>query len=260
MPSPTSADDQVEPALPGSARWWLDRSSPPPRRRRGTLTLEAVVAAAGEVLQERGAQALTMRAVAEALGTGQASLYRHVASREELVTLLVDRALAVAGSPPPAHLDWRAAAEWSAHLFRRHLLERPALVPLLRGTGRLGPESIAGLEHAVSTLVGAGLPPATAGAAAGALATFIIGSVQLTAGIDAGDPGERRARRDLFAAQDPAVRPTVVRHADALAGVGADQEFTVGLTALLDGIAALAGGGGDGRRGHHGGGAVPVSG
>ncbi|MCU1685129.1 MAG: hypothetical protein JWQ81_5868 [Amycolatopsis sp.] len=51
-----------------------------------------------DLLDTRGAAALTMRNLAEALDCTQASLYRHVRNREELVTLLVDMTSAWARS------------------------------------------------------------------------------------------------------------------------------------------------------------------
>ena len=51
--------------------------------RKATLTTEAVVAAAIEVLDEGGVAGLSMRRVAEHLGTGAASLYAHVSGKEE---------------------------------------------------------------------------------------------------------------------------------------------------------------------------------
>ena len=180
-----------------------------------------------------------MRAVAGALGCAQASLYRHVRDREELVTLLADRAISVASSPPPPDLDWAGRAAWSARLFRAHLLRHPALVPLLRGTERLGPNALAGQEYALSLFTGAGLSPALASAAASALATFIVGSVQFNLGLDAADPGERHHRQLLYRSRDPSVTPLLVQQADVLAGVGSDDEFEVGLNALLAGFRDL---------------------
>ena len=53
---------------------------PAPRRRpaRAPLTIEAIVDAAFRVLDREGANGLSMRRVAEELGTGPASLYWHV--------------------------------------------------------------------------------------------------------------------------------------------------------------------------------------
>jgi TetR/AcrR family transcriptional regulator, tetracycline repressor protein len=124
-------------------------------------------------------------------------------------------------------------------LFRAHLLRHPALVSLLRGTERLGPNSLAGQEYALSLFINAGLSPALASAAASSLATFIVGSVQFNLGLDAADPGERDNRRLLYRSRDPAVTPLLVQHADTLAGVGKDDEFEVGLSALIAGFRHL---------------------
>src|SRR5215469_4501982 len=92
------ADPKPDPR-PGTAAWWLAREEQPTRkRRRRSLTLEAVLEASLTLLDARGADALTMRSVAGALGCSQASLYRHVRNREELVTLLYDRAISVAST------------------------------------------------------------------------------------------------------------------------------------------------------------------
>jgi TetR/AcrR family transcriptional regulator, tetracycline repressor protein len=245
-PTTTTAPSAPPPAgpgtgpRPGTAAWWLDRDKQPARkRRRRSLTLEAILDASLDLLDAHGAAALTMRSVAGALGCAQSSLYIHVRDREELVTLLADRAISVASSPPPDGLDWAGQAAWSARLFRAHMLRHPALVSLLRGTERLGPNSLAGQEYALSLFINAGLSPALASAAASSLATFIVGSVLFNLGLDAADPDERHNRRLLYRSRDPAVTPLLVKHADVLAGVGANDEFEVGLAALIAGFRYL---------------------
>ncbi len=237
--TPPLEDPQADPQ-PGTAAWWLAREKLPARKRRSrTLTLEAILDASAALLDAYGAGGLTMRSVADALGCRQASLYRHVRNREELVTLLADRAIRVASAPPPDGMDWAGQAAWSARLFRAHLRRHPGLVPLLRGTERLGPNSLAGQEYALELFTRAGLSPGLAAAAASSLATFIIGSVQFNLGLDASDPGERHHRRLLYTSRDPAVFPLLVRHADILAEVDSDDEFEVGLNALLAGFRNL---------------------
>ena len=195
------------------------------------------------LLDASGAGALTMRGVASALGCSQASLYRHVRNREELVTLLYDRAIGVASTPPPDSLDWVGQAAWSARLFRAHLRAHPGVVSLLSGTERLGPNSLAGLEYAVGLFTGAGLSPRLASAAASALAPVIVGSVQFNLAVDASDPAGHRDRRLLYQSRDPAATPLLVRHAAVLAEVNGDDEFEVGLNALLAGFRDLMEGG-----------------
>ncbi|WHT19462.1 TetR/AcrR family transcriptional regulator [Crossiella sp. CA-258035] len=230
----------AEAPRPGTAAWWLARESEPARqRRRRSLTLEGILDASMALLDDRGAAALTMRNVAEALGCTQASLYRHVRNREELVTLLIDRAISVASTPPPEDADWAEQAAWSARLFREHLRRHPGVASLLRGTERLGPNSLAGMQYGLALFIGAGLRPGLASAAASALATFVIGSVHFNLGLDRQDPEERRHRRELFRSRDAAACPLLVQHAEVLAEVGSDEEFEVGLTALLTGFRAL---------------------
>ena len=62
--------------------------------RRTALTVDGIVAAAIEVLDEGGMAGLSMRRVAQRLGTGAASLYAHVSGREELLELVVDELVA----------------------------------------------------------------------------------------------------------------------------------------------------------------------
>lgn len=244
LPGDAAAADPKADPRPGTAAWWLAREKQPDRkRRRRSLTLEAILDASLALLDARGADGLTMRNVADVLGCSQASLYRHVRSREELVTLLADRAISVASSAPPDSLDWAGQAAWSARQFRAHLRRHPGLVSLLRGTERLGPNSLAGLEYAVGLFTSAGLSPRLASAAASSLATFIVGSVQFNLGLDASDPAERRHRRLLYRSRDAAATPLLVRYADVLAEVSSDDEFEVGLGALLTGFRDLIEGG-----------------
>ncbi|MGP3939403.1 TetR/AcrR family transcriptional regulator [Streptomyces sp. 6N106] len=238
-PEEPRKNQRAEPR-PGTAAWWLARENEPARpRRRRSLTLDAVLDAAMALLDTRGAAALTMRNIADELGCTQASLYRHVRNREELVTLLVDRAVAVASSVPPDGGDWAEKAAWSARLFRAHLLRHPGVASLLRGTERLGPNSLAGVEYSLELFIGAGLSPRLASAAASSLATFVLGSVHLNLGLDMSDPQESRHRRLLYRSRDAAAFPLLVQHADTLAEVSSDDEFEVGLNALLTGFRAL---------------------
>ena len=81
------------------------------RRRRPTrrtaLTLDAIVAAAIETLDEAGVAGLTMRRVAEQLGTGAASLYAHVSGRDELLELVFDELVGQVPLPEPDPDHWR---------------------------------------------------------------------------------------------------------------------------------------------------------
>jgi hypothetical protein len=114
-------------------------------------------------------------------------------------------------------------------------LPRPGVPGLL---GRPGADCG---TNALELFTGAGFSPRLASAAACAPATFIVGSVQCDLGLDISDPDERRHRRLLYASQDATRAPLLVRHADVLAVVDGDDEFEVGLAALLRGFHELIG-------------------
>jgi hypothetical protein len=75
----------------------IDRESAPeiaaqrPRGRPPTLDREAVLETAIGLLDAEGVDALTMRRLASELGVSAMAPYRHVASKDELLMVLVDR-------------------------------------------------------------------------------------------------------------------------------------------------------------------------
>ena len=77
---------------------WRTPRKPPTRR---TLSREAIVEAALGVLRKEGVDGLSMRRVAVELSTGAASLYAHVANKEELVELLYDEVVGEIPIPVP---------------------------------------------------------------------------------------------------------------------------------------------------------------
>ncbi|QMU74369.1 TetR/AcrR family transcriptional regulator [Streptacidiphilus sp. P02-A3a] len=115
------------------------------------------LAAAGVALADRdGLAAVTMRAVAQALGAGPASLYRYVATREELLELMIDQAVGEIRCPAPGGGgrpdDLLALARQKRELYLRH----PWLLDATATRSPLGPHALAQLEYALAAL--AGLP------------------------------------------------------------------------------------------------------
>lgn len=104
-------------------RLMWDPPEPSSDRPKRSLSLDAIVSAALRLADEKGIEALSMRKVAAALGSGTMSLYNYVASRDELIELMIDRAYGEMPAPG-AELDWRSRVrvlvrgEWE--LFHRH--------------------------------------------------------------------------------------------------------------------------------------------
>jgi AcrR family transcriptional regulator len=131
----------------------------PERAARGPLPehSRAEIAAAGITLADaRGLGSVTMRSAAAAIGTAPASLYRYVATRDELVELMADQVYGELSYEPPTGqpaADLLRLAQRARALYHRHpwLLDVPA-------TGNLpGPNAVAFIEHILAALAGVDL-------------------------------------------------------------------------------------------------------
>ncbi|WNM29607.1 TetR/AcrR family transcriptional regulator [Streptomyces sp. Li-HN-5-11] len=147
--------EQQEPAIP--VIWMRPEQAPvgrPAERSRAEITAAAV-----ELADREGLEAVSMRRVASALGTGAASLYRYVATRDDLLDLMTDSTASEYDLPAPSG-DWQAdllaVAHQARHIMRRH----PWLPALVIGRPALGPHGIDLLEHVLGTLAGHPATPA----------------------------------------------------------------------------------------------------
>jgi AcrR family transcriptional regulator len=121
-----------ESALPTPPR---PRRRREPPTRRTALTVEGIVAAAIDVLDETGVSGLSMRRVAQRLGTGAASLYAHVSSKEELVELVFDELVGRVPLPEPDPERWREQLHQMATDLRQILISHRDVA--LAGLGRI---------------------------------------------------------------------------------------------------------------------------
>lgn len=88
----------------GPVRIWV--GSEGEERPKERLTRERIVDEALAQMREHGYEAVSMRSIARGLETGPASLYAHVANREELDQLLVERITGLVAIPEPDPDRW----------------------------------------------------------------------------------------------------------------------------------------------------------
>jgi AcrR family transcriptional regulator len=223
----------------------LWRADPPTRPSRG-LSRERIIAAAVEFADADGLAALSMARLAERLGCGTMSLYRHIANKEELLTFM----LSTAPGPPcvPAHrVDWPGAlADWAAGLwdvYHRH--------PWILQTASAGPPAdpgqLAWLDAGLAALGGTPLAEREKLAAVMAVLHYVRGAAALDieAGQDTGADYPTLLRRVVDADRLPAL--AAVLEAGVFDGPGNDHlgEFRSGLAQLLSGVAATIAGSAD---------------
>jgi AcrR family transcriptional regulator len=110
-----------------------------------------IIKVALSVADREGMAAVTTRRVARELGTGPASLYRHVATRADLIDLMVDDALAEYQAPVTTG-RWREDIV-AEHMHRlRYLRSRPWLIDAVLERPPIGPAAVKLLEHALEQL------------------------------------------------------------------------------------------------------------
>jgi AcrR family transcriptional regulator len=149
---------------------------PAPRRGpRQRLDLARVVDAAIAAADRAGPAALSMRALAQALGIGPASLYTYVPGRAELLELMVDRV--VGQQPlPPVDAGWRAGL---GHLARADLAAfraHPWLLQVATSRTVLGPHVVTRYEAALGLLDGLGLAAIDVAGCVAAVESFTRGA------------------------------------------------------------------------------------
>lgn len=214
------------------------------------LTVERIVRAGIAIADAEGLDALSMRRVAVDLGASTMALYRHVASKDDLVALMVEVAMADVPLPDSAPRDWRHGLERAAYrdwdLYHRH----PWILPRVMVTTRahFSPALAADSESAFSSFDGLDLEPAEAFRYMFMFASYVQGvALTYVSDVEAERQSEIAMTQGTTKASDQAQNPlfepgAYPRLARAMrAGADPwdlDALFTSGLAGVLDGIAA----------------------
>ncbi|NDU74068.1 TetR family transcriptional regulator [Actinomadura sp. DSM 109109] len=229
--------------------------TPPGRRPRRAgparqpLTQEAIVETAVRVLDAEGLEAVTMRRVAQELGTGPASLYAHVSGKEELRELMLDRVAAEIRLPVPDPARWQEQLKELAFEIRRVYTSHRDIAMVSIGLVPTGPHLLDVAEAQLALMRAGGVPKRIAGMAVDTLGMYLdadsiednVYFARSPAGVD--DPWAHfqayiRQVRDYFAALPKDRYPTVSGMADELTAEGGDERFAFGLDLLVRGIAS----------------------
>jgi AcrR family transcriptional regulator len=139
----------MRPEVPGEVIWMRPERAAagrPAQRSRAEITAAAMAIADGQ-----GLAAVSMRRVAAQLGTGAASLYRYVDTREDLLDLMTDATGAEYSFPLPSG-DWLddllGLGQQARGIMRRH----PWLPLLVITRPVLGPNGLRLAEHVLEVL------------------------------------------------------------------------------------------------------------
>ncbi|WP_236623302.1 TetR/AcrR family transcriptional regulator [Demequina mangrovi] len=199
-----------------------------------------MLAAAVEIADRDGIEALTIRALADHVGTKPMSIYHHVAGKEVLLDGMVDIVFSEI-EKPPVELEWRDALRVRCRSAREVLARHQWSVPLLESRHHPGPELLAHHEAVLATLDRAGMPLPLVAHAYAVLDSFVYGFAMQEANL-AVQSGEADAElaEEIAAAFDPGAYPMMTRFAMEHAmrpDFNFGDSFDYGLDLLLDGLA-----------------------
>jgi AcrR family transcriptional regulator len=203
------------------------RSEPP-------LSLERIVATAVELLDAEGVDGLTMRRLADRLGSGAMSLYWYVDNKEAVFDLALDSVLGYGGPPQTAaSQDWRGEVVHMLEDWRASMLRHPWSAALLPRRA-LGPNMLSRLELLSRTLSGAGVADADLNVAIWSLWNYVMGATITRGSFELSDDDRVAAQQRLTGLSE---RYPTIERSRLLLDNDWDGAFRSGLDFLLDGLA-----------------------
>lgn len=222
------------------------------------LSRTTIVAAAIEIADTEGLEAVSIRRLATKLGARPMSLYSHIERKGDLIDLMVDEVMG--GSVLPESLpsgNWRADLRRIAQRTRENIRSHPWMIAAAFRRPFIGPNALRHIDQSLAAVSELPLPPERKRAVLLAVDTYTLGFVRwelksmdkgkgpagACAGIDDGGPSG--AEIDAYIAAQAASGK--YPHLHELGGkknmsLGVKAEaFESGLNWLIAGIAAEVG-------------------
>lgn len=208
-----------------------------PRRARNSLTKAEIVEAARGILETSGAEALTMRAVAQRLGAAPMALYTHVASKEEVQDAALDGLLAQLDLVDDPDRPWTEVVVGYAERHLALLATNPWAVPILLARPVPGPAATAIGEVYLATALRGGASARTAVEAFTGVLAVIYGAAGFLTGAGADPEAQPRADVEERIVDTPrGMFPATEAVASELAAFGSPAQVHDILTALVEGL------------------------
>ncbi|MEV5962658.1 TetR/AcrR family transcriptional regulator [Kribbella sp. NPDC051952] len=228
--------------------WQPISPAKPVRTPKEPLTRERIVDSAMRLMVDHGYDAVSMRKIAQDLGTGPASLYAHVANKKELDQLLVDRAAEQMNIPGHADPDrWQEQLKDAMREMLRVMRANPGVARAAIGNVPLGERALLSTEWILTLLKAGNLPDQAAAWAVDLIPLYVTAiafeeSVQGASGWSEADVERYVGELRTFFNSLPADRfPITVALAPALtSGATGDERFEFGIAVITAGLASLA--------------------
>jgi AcrR family transcriptional regulator len=210
---------------------------PGPRPR---FSREEVASRALELMDAHGAEAVTIRRLANELGMSPMALYRYFPSKTDLMDAAIETAAAELELPRSGAAPWKEQLGDLARALFRSGVAHPSAARERFNRPLQTPRAMSVTDCAIALLLEAGLSKSDAVAAFKALLVHTLGAAAFAAGESR--PEVRRRAKARHGALRTDELPAMSAVADELtAALGGSEAFEFGLAGLLDEIE---------RRGH----------
>lgn len=210
---------------------------------RQPLSVEAIVEAGIRILDAEGLDGVSMRRVAQELGTGPASLYAHVSNKDELLELMLDRVsseIRIPGEPDPSR--WKEQLKELCRETQRVFTAHRDIAMVSLANVPTGPHQLRIAEFMLDLMIRAGVPEQAAAWATDRLALMLDADAVEASLLTA---RERRGEdvhewflkiRDYFGRLPPEHFPRLTSMVGTLTTGDGQERFEFGLEVFLRGL------------------------
>lgn len=210
-----------------------------PRNRGGRpprLTLNDIITAGEGIVRSEGAAALTMRRLAKELDTSPMAMYRHVADKDQLLVLVLDRIVARIERPElPQDPRERLMLLWG--LLHDELSQHPWAIDVLAAGDLMAPSVLWIVEDILTAFVDAGLELPEAAIAYRSVWHYTVGELIVRTATERRTAELERSPHSIVMVSDVERErmPHLAQLKDGWTAARASNSYPGGLTAMIDG-------------------------
>jgi AcrR family transcriptional regulator len=251
---PTAADTAAHTAEPTALQPLASTASPtsaenvPAQRRRGlrrgTLTPDMLVTESLRLLDEDGIDGFSLPKLGRALGADQTAVYRHFASKDDLVLAIADRLIEEAMAGFALRDCWIDTLADMARRLRRTYVAHPAAASISAYRTTQRPAELRTVDVLIGALLAAGFEGAQAALMFRVLGDFALAGAGFEASFLALDERvqqtDRSAWTSAYFAVSEAEHPNIAQIRTHLPAVVDDEIFETLLALMLDGLVLRA--------------------
>jgi AcrR family transcriptional regulator len=211
---------------------------------RGSLTRELLVRESLRLLDKDGVAGFSLPKLGRALGADPTAIYRHFASKDDLVLAIADALIEEGLDGIEPSECWVETLREIARRARLSCLAHPAAASLTTCRTTQGPAEMRAVDMIIGALHQAGYTGKEAAAVYRAFGDFTLfwsgGEAAFLALDEKAQQNDTDAWTRAYLVADRAVYPSIWRIREELAHVGDDDIFETILSLVLDGIVARA--------------------